>query len=60
LQWTAKSKESCLAECTVTFKNVGKSFIELENPTLKVWVATDSQISMIPNSNRQNVFPDSF
>jgi hypothetical protein len=40
LKWTAKFRESCLAEYTVTFKNVGRSSIDLGRPTLKVWMAS--------------------
>lgn len=40
LQWTNKSKEGCLAEYTVTFKNGGKTSIDLGRPTLRVWLAS--------------------
>jgi hypothetical protein len=39
LKWTNKSHDSCLAEYTVTFKNVGKTDIDLALPTLTVWIA---------------------
>jgi hypothetical protein len=45
LKWTANSKESCLAEYTVTFKNVGKTSIDLGSPTLKVWVTDQPKLN---------------
>jgi len=39
LSWEQKTPESCLAEYTVTFKNIGKRSIDLEEqPTVSVWL----------------------
>jgi hypothetical protein len=44
LRWTANSREICLAEYTVTFKNVGKASIDLGRPALKVWVTDQPKL----------------
>ena len=38
LKWSNKSDSGCMAEYTVTFKNVGKASIELGAPKLKYWL----------------------
>jgi hypothetical protein len=39
LSWEQTAPESCLAEYTVTFKNIGKRSIDLEKqPTVSVWL----------------------
>jgi hypothetical protein len=37
LQWTNKSADNCIAEYTATFKNVGKTSIDLDRVQLHVW-----------------------
>jgi hypothetical protein len=41
LNWSDIAADKCLAEYTVTFKNVGKTDIELNSSTLKVWPAKE-------------------
>ena len=53
LQWTNKSMEGCLAEYTVTFKNVGKTPINLGRPTLSVWSASQPK----PNESLEYLDP---
>jgi hypothetical protein len=45
LNWTTKTKNSCLAEYTVTFKNVGKTSINLQRPILSGYWAEPPHLS---------------
>lgn len=47
LKWSDVTADKCLAEYTVTFKNVGKTDIELNSSTLKVWLAKEPKTTAI-------------
>src|SRR4051812_14825339 len=47
LEWSGITKDTCLAEYTVTFKNIGTTSIDLSEPELNVWITEEPKTSAV-------------